>query len=441
MSFLIDDKIFFFGGLTNLEYNLFLNDDVYLDLSQNFSTDAPSFYNIRRFSTLPLILGGSAEVIKTQNETKAFIFGGIRLPSPNYKNETIFIYTILNDTVTLSSITPTQLEGPTPRNSFKTVIDKKGRIYIWGGLGNSIDIFDKTMYIYDTNTTLWTTITSSNSPQSRSKYTATLLSDGRIFYIGGGNLSQILIFDTEDKNSQPWSIKSAKSNITLGYRAHHSAVLAEDETSIIIYGGIDNTTRPDSPLMVLNIKTFTWSVPIVENLPNNMPRLSYHTAIRQRNYMIIVFGGYPPSDGEIDIVNPNKDIMLFDIKNGTFKWVKNFVIPSQEPIYTTPTSNPAPTGNPNETSTPSPKGNNYGIIIGFPIASIALILMISAVTVIFNRRHSINRLASTHTNHEIIESSTFQPYLSMGGSGASPEANLATMVSGVNSNIPHKQKF
>ncbi|KAG9297067.1 hypothetical protein G9A89_004933 [Geosiphon pyriformis] len=356
---LIDKRIYFVGGTINLiDYAI---DNAYLDLPQNFSTNSPAFYELE---TLPRSLNisfTSAEVVKTKNITEVIVFDGYRLDPKEYY---IYAYKTAQNKLTWFPNNDAQTGNPGAKSYINTVIDKKGRIYFWGGTRNFTHLEDKAMYIYDTNSTSWTKIEPKNSPSPRHSYTATLLPDGRIIFIGGvghfypnpeADLSAILIFNINGKPEDPWSYESTKSVVALGSRRGHTAILAADEYNIIIYGGHDNFTRPAYPLMVLDTKTFTWSVPIVESLPNDLSVLSYHTATRYQNLMIIAFGAHNLTN---QVYNSSKEIRIFDISNGTFKWLQNYVAPLT--VIDSLPKNP----------------KNLGLIIGVPLASIALSIIV-----------------------------------------------------------------
>ncbi|KAG9297066.1 hypothetical protein G9A89_004932 [Geosiphon pyriformis] len=422
---LIDKRIYFVGGVINLiDYAI---DNAYLDLSQNFSTNSPAFYEVE---TLPRSLNmsfTSAEVVKTKNITELIVFDGNWLDPKKY-----YIYTCKTDQnkLTWFQNNDAQSGNPGAKSYINTVIDKKGRIYFWGGFRNNTYLEDKAMYIYNTNSTSWTKIAPLNSPSPRFSYTATLLPDGRIIFIGGvghfypnpeADLSAILIFNINEKPEDPWSYESAKSVVALGSRRGHTAILASDEYNIIIYGGHDNFTRPANPLMVLDTKTFIWSVPIVESLPNDLSVLSYHTATRYQNLMIIAFGLH---DYKSPDFNSSKEIRIFDISNGTFKWLQNYVAPEITETPSGPGMTETAVGP--VTTEPSPP-NNLGLIIGVLLASIGLIFLGSAFVFILYRRRSTkaNNIQGNATNNQVIENSRFQPHLSMVVPNVS---NLATEV-------------
>jgi hypothetical protein len=107
-------------------------------------------------------------------------------------------------------------------------------------------------------------------------YTATMLPDGKIVYIGGrfGNdnndtnlmdapMEQVYVYDTK---TNVWSAELT-NGIIPGARFGHSASLTSDGR-IIIYGGMDvNSKAADPALAVLDTTTpkYTWSSPEVTN--------------------------------------------------------------------------------------------------------------------------------------------------------------------------------
>ncbi|KAG9297068.1 hypothetical protein G9A89_004934 [Geosiphon pyriformis] len=370
----------------------------------------PRFMNLRHYPKSLNVSYASAEIVKTKDKTEVIVFAGDIQRS---------IFTLINS-LKISSpgleIVIISREIQRARTEIDTVIDEKGKIYFWGGIRNNV-YMNKKMYIYDTNSTSWTQITPLNCPLPRFSYTATLLPDGRIIYIGGSSgsypdpeadLSAILIFNINGKPEDPWSYESAKSVVALGSRRGHTAILAADEYNIIIYGGHDNFTRPAYPLMVLDTKTFTWSVPIVESLPNNLSVLSYHTATRYQNLMIIAFGAHNLTD---QVYNPSKEIRIFDISNGTFKWLQNYVAPL---MLTKITKAPTPSTEINVTQTATAtavlkNSKNSGLIIGVSIGSIILIFLGLAIIVILYRRRltKTNNNEGSTTNNQLIQNPGF----------------------------------
>jgi len=88
-------------------------------------------------------------------------------------------------------------------------------MYIFGGapVGSPVISYFNDMVILDTVESSWSISTPVNSPMVRYDYTATLLSNGVIIYIGGRefnqasrqvDIKQINLYDTK---SQTWSVK------------------------------------------------------------------------------------------------------------------------------------------------------------------------------------------------------------------------------------------
>ncbi|POG78882.1 hypothetical protein GLOIN_2v1532937 [Rhizophagus irregularis DAOM 181602=DAOM 197198] len=94
------------------------------------------------------------------------------------------------------------------------------------------------MIVFDTISLTWSTGSTINAPSPRLSYTATLLSNGIIVFIGGietndVDINQLALYDTKVNK---WSLMTARG-VTLENRNSHSAVLTPDER-IIIFGGL-----------------------------------------------------------------------------------------------------------------------------------------------------------------------------------------------------------
>ncbi|KAG9297073.1 hypothetical protein G9A89_004939 [Geosiphon pyriformis] len=133
-------------------------------------------------------------------------------------------------------------------------------------------------------------------------------------------------------------------------------------------------------------------IAILESLPNNISVLSYHTATRYQNLMIIAFGEYNTTATES---KPTKEIRIFDITNGAFKWLQNYVVPLTPTVIHEIPVTPAPQKNP----------KNLALIIGVPLASIGLIFLGSAFVFILYRRRSTkaNNIQGNTTNNQAIK--------------------------------------
>jgi hypothetical protein len=81
---------------------------------------------------------------------------------------------------------------PERRKEINGVIDEAGKFYIFGGITNIGDFFND-MIIFDTVSSTWSRGSTINAPLPRVDYTATLLPNGIIVFIGGRevNLTEV----------------------------------------------------------------------------------------------------------------------------------------------------------------------------------------------------------------------------------------------------------
>ncbi|KAG9291980.1 hypothetical protein G9A89_010728 [Geosiphon pyriformis] len=206
--------------------------------------------------------------------------------------------------------------GPTPRQMLNAVIDKNEIIYIFGGLYSPID--DNNMYTFDKRSAKWLVIESiSKEVQPIYGYTATMLDNGKIIYLGGKNtrdkifrdMNEVLVFDSLEGK---WHIQRAFSTKKIAPRFGHTAVLSEFASD-------------KDDLLLLNAEEMKWTIIYTENHgPLHTP--GSHTATLYNEYLIIAFGWRNRRQ--------SNEINALDISNGTYKWV-NSIIPAEN-IQTLP---------------------------------------------------------------------------------------------------------
>jgi len=132
-------------------------------------------------------------------------------------NQDVFISNVYSfNTNSLTWNIPANIKGTSPNNRLfiNSVMDDTGKMYIFGGNSNTTLLVFNDMVILDTVESTWSIIILANSPNKRVGYTATLLSNGVIAYIGGWeyienvrqdvNIKQINLYDTK---SSTWSMK------------------------------------------------------------------------------------------------------------------------------------------------------------------------------------------------------------------------------------------
>ncbi|CAG8632192.1 3586_t:CDS:2 [Ambispora gerdemannii] len=382
---LIGNKIYYFGGTNNkaayndfffwdLE-NAFKSNSTAFELEQSLDDSIPSMYNPT------YVVGG-------ENNSTIFLFGGWVGESNFILSQTIYKINVKpgNTTWSLSNHVEDNDIWPDARSSAAAVIDNQGRIYIWGGRMN----VDRRMYVYDTINDVWSN--PSNSTVSRFNYTATLLGDGRILYIGGSNystlkpidLTQILIYDTE---SHQWSYETATSNSNkLPFRDGHTAVLSPDGRTIIIYGGLNIDSK--TALLLLDTKSFNFSYPRVNAGPNPVP--AFHTGTLYKNYMIVSFG--------LRNGRASSDVNILDISNSSdYKWLAGPGYSPSDSSPNNPPSNPNTgfnvTNESNNTNTStystketSEKNPSKGTIIGITLGVFASLFILGGLAIVWYRR-------------------------------------------------------
>ncbi|RIB07386.1 hypothetical protein C2G38_2113923 [Gigaspora rosea] len=220
----------------------------------------------------------------------------------------------------------------------KAVMNDDGNIYIFGGYQVNYTVgttnhgaYLNKMNVFNTKTLTWSSLNLiTNVPTPRASYTATLLNNSLIIYIGGLNknrtninMNELQIFNLK---SLSWSNMQATGD-TIAARNSHSAVLTQDGR-IIIFGGssANSSTRsttlrayPDVAVLNTNVSPYKWSIP--NNSSANSPQsLCYHSAEIYKNIMIIAFGII--TSDQLQTSAPfNKNIYLFNVQN--YAWISS----------------------------------------------------------------------------------------------------------------------
>ncbi|CAI2173884.1 20146_t:CDS:2 [Funneliformis geosporum] len=340
-SVLVEDKLYFFGGAgsgTNIELSQIAREIFYLDVSKPFDIKIPSWTEL---SNIPF---GSiwATVVSNNinNDPNIYLFGGFMVDNDLVDSFSSIIHRF-NVNSSTWNIPPVGGISPERRRETKAV-NSDGKLYIFGGssekyLGSPTIKFFNDMNIFDTVGLSWLIISQVDAPRKRASYTATLLPNGFIVYIGGyeikenGDITEVDIkqINLYDTNSLTWSLKMAKLSTMIENRSAHSAVLAPDG-KIIIYGGsksvgsiYNHRVVPDIAVLNTRIDPFEWSEPNVTSDVGTVPSLTAHTADLVGNYMIVAFGNITQSNLH-PLEQKSSEIYLMDIRN--FTWVNAFEI-------------------------------------------------------------------------------------------------------------------
>ncbi|CAI2170380.1 8658_t:CDS:2 [Funneliformis geosporum] len=290
-SVLAGDKLYFFGG----NPNSISNQTFCLDVSQSFSSENPPW--IETPSAVIPFASVFATVSFIESSSIIYLFGGFMYdPVTLVDSFQSFVHTFNTQTLKWD-IPKTNGQIPTRRRNIEAVKDNFGKIYIFG------------------------------APIARNEYTATLLSNGVIVYIGGfnsnGKTMHINEIDLYDTKLDSWKVMVAKNINMIGSRYSHTAVLAPNDQIIICGGGFGPANNQVAPIIaILNTQTtpFEWTIPEVSSNIGEIPSLVFHNANLVANYMIVSFGNITQVDDSPMVRNPK--IYLLDIRNYT--WINKF---------------------------------------------------------------------------------------------------------------------
>ncbi|CAI2166945.1 11081_t:CDS:2 [Funneliformis geosporum] len=328
---LVGNMIYFFGGrLTNFEFS---NEVFLLDLSQPFDTFAPPWVDLSYSASVPFL---SFDATTSVIDDNIYLIGGYMFDL--IIKEEIFASSVYTFNINSMQWTPIAIKGimPQRRGLMNSVSDQAGKIYAFGGYdypnnqNNSTKVFND-MIILDTTDSIWSYGTKTNSPLPRYYYTATILSDGVIVYIGGYevvgcelcfqivDIYQIILYDTK---TDSWTKMEAGGVENIDPRYSHTAVLDSNNT-IIVYGGKNSVNQNSSPsLIVLNVyvQPYEWIIPST-NGNYTPPPLADHSAFIVEDYMILTLGNLTISDENTSEI-PNTNVYLLDLR--AFMWVNSF---------------------------------------------------------------------------------------------------------------------
>ncbi|KAF0531629.1 galactose oxidase [Gigaspora margarita] len=377
-SALINDKLYFFGGVTPTTDTS--NEVFYIDLSSTFDILTLPFKKV----SIGIPVGVNlATCVSSPDNSAIFLIGG-RMTSTS---TAIYKFDPINLQWTIPIING--FNSSFIRNEINIVIDGKGKSYIFGGTdtktgtttGNGQLFYE--MSLFDTASLTWSALTLPTDVLPRIDYTATLLPTGFIIYLGGEtrltpssastftSLNDILIFDIKLLS---WSNKTT-SGITVQPRYGHSAVLSKDG-NIIIFGGARGSAQVYPDLAVLNTNTWIWSVPSNSTV-NVPPSLTFHTANLYKIYMIIAFGR-KTSQVVVRPYNYSNNIYIFN--TATYSWVSSFNEVSQG----TPTNSDGAATNKGDLSTDNGNSSTYKIIL-YLVIGIGCIAFLSGLVVCYKK--------------------------------------------------------
>jgi hypothetical protein len=173
---LIDNRLYILGGRLNV--NESSKDFFYLDVSVPFNTQELSWQDLSNFNMIPP--HDSATSVKGgANNNTLFLYGGHTTDQNMALVYTFDSQSIIWDTPKIAGINTTR------KRSLKGIIDYNGKFYLWSGeydVSGTYVIND--MLILDTLNFNCKKGSLVNAPIPRSEYSATLLPNNKIIYIG-----------------------------------------------------------------------------------------------------------------------------------------------------------------------------------------------------------------------------------------------------------------
>ncbi|RHZ46790.1 hypothetical protein Glove_606g120 [Diversispora epigaea] len=348
----------------------------YLNLTQQFDVANPS-WELVLGGNLPLYSYFSAAFVNTFDDNIIYLIGGFmsNITTGEYD------YSNLAYMYNYSSYEWTTLDvgNVTSRQETVGIINDKGIAYIFGGFNRtnattSEGTYYNDMRIFDVSSMKLSPLSiTRNLPSPFSSYTANLLKNGIIVYIGGQedsyerypnlpykvlSLETLRLFNT--KKSE-WSYMNVTGGENIDPRFMHSTVLSKGE--IILFGGCaNNFSRINTKLAILNTNKdiYEWTIPSLSDSP---PQIFGHSANIHGNYMIVTFGY------ELDNLIVNSQIYLFDVNQYT--WVTTYTPPPVPPK--------------NDTNKKLSKALAIGLGVGVG-GGVVLIILVSMGIVFFKRR-------------------------------------------------------
>ncbi|CAI2174419.1 12457_t:CDS:1 [Funneliformis geosporum] len=214
-SILVENKLYFFGGDIGLDINIDSNEVFYLDVSQQFDAEFPTWTDLTINSGIGFKSAFAA--IALNNDNHIYLIGGTMQNQNNEDSFTSLVHKF-NPKSGQWEVPIIAGKEPARRRFIKAVADNFGNIYVFGGLadkfvGSNVVQYFNDMIILNTIDLTWSYGPVANAPLKRVLYTATILPGGEILYIGGVedsdnalnvvDINQIYIFHTKNN---VWSV-------------------------------------------------------------------------------------------------------------------------------------------------------------------------------------------------------------------------------------------
>ncbi|CAG8661985.1 19967_t:CDS:2 [Cetraspora pellucida] len=373
---LINNKIYFQGGTDGYAY---FSDFFYLDISKPFdlyNTSSMPWTDISFLTSSQRSTGASCNV---KNQSIFFIGGNTLV------NNLVEKYDILTQQWTIPNIIGNVSMS---LNGVQCIVSGD-MIYVFSGNA------ENKMTILNTSSLTLSSLSYAGAPAALVRYSATLLPNGDIFYIGGRYYSNFNIFGsmgtipTFNINNNTWRTTVTSGQIPVP-QAGHTATFIPQYNQILIIDGF-----PQGPIVSLDITTLTWSTPTISN--NGLSQgLFWHTSTLFDKYILIAFGEY------VDY-QPLNNIYLLDIsQKNNYKWV-NIYNPSVSTTTSLSITSQIPTYTSISPDNKTESNLNFGLIIGLALGgfiAVAVIILLSCIFCCVHRRNYLRYgYDYGHSNH------------------------------------------
>lgn len=410
-SVLDGSKFYVLGGIYRNNF-AYTNEVIYIDLSKKFEISSPP-WNVAVGTPDKEFLATSC--LTSVNGSNIFLIGGLAtdLTGLNVIYPSSLVYTFNPNTLQWTTTTTTGFYNTSKTMTrMQAVIVDNGNIFIFGGFqvdsivaSNRNGNYANFMNVLNANTLTWSQPnTISNALTPRGGYTANLLNNSFIIYIGGlqfvngvysnVDMNEIQIFNT---NSLSWSTMHAYGDVVTA-RNSHTTVLTNDG-HIILFGGNsandinDNSiisALPDLAILDTNVSPYKWSAPNITSAYAS-PSLCYHSATLYNGIMFIAFGLQTFSR------SPNYYIYIFDVQK--YAWVSSSqpnalssttlsTISSTTSPTTSSTTSPATSSTTSSTNSSMGQGTSGIIISAIVVGGFIFIFIIGGIFYLMKSRNS-----------------------------------------------------
>ncbi|KAF0384721.1 galactose oxidase [Gigaspora margarita] len=369
---LVNNRIYFNGG-----WNGSLSSDFfYLDVLAPFITNNITSMPWTDLSSIPNMAYRTAYAACI-NGTNIIYIGGSLMKETDSNFISAFDVTTQKWSMPVTSGNLTSIE-----RHFIHCVSSRNKIYVYGGNDDVLS-----MIRLDVSNLIWSTFSGIMAPFVPVGYSATLLNDTSILYIGGGtnlrsgakfsylSLDKLPLYNINDNT---WSLVAA-SGIIPSPRIDHGAVFIPQYNQILMFYG-----SRDTSIWALDTLKFVWSVASISNIGGSPTSLFSFASTLVGAYILIGFGR---SNDSTDLVT--NDFFLLDVsQKDNYKWVTTFdptkQLQSFQPSSTTSPSSP-PSNSSSNSSNNSP--NNIATIIGSIFGVLAGLIVLITIAVLIIKRY------------------------------------------------------